>query len=408
MKIFQPIEIAVAWLMVQFHNLFTFIGLDHDSGWTWALSIVGLTVVIRALLIPLFVKQIRSQRGMQMVQPEMKKIQQKYKGRSDSASRQAMAEEQMALYKRTGTNPFSSCLPLLLQMPIFFSLFRVLNALPDIAAGEKSMGVLDANLAESAQASTLFGAPLSATFMSSDETQVKIVTVILIILMSVATFMSSRQALTKNMSAEALDNPMARQQKMMMWILPGIFAVTGVNFPIGVLIYWLTSNVWAMGQQFFIIRNMPAPGTAAAKAHEERLRRKGKWKEPEPKETPAAQQQTGQRQQPKRKSRQQRSGAKPIAGPKGTSPSRPAGGGSNKPKGTAPSGAKGGSKGANSGGAQTSNSGGPNGAGKGNKSGTGGSKNSKANEAAGASGGKKIPGPKGAPKNRGNNKGRNK
>src|SRR5690625_7881891 len=138
MKIFQPIEVAVAGLRVQVHDLFTFVGLDHASGWTWALSIVGLTVVIRALLIPLFVKQSRSQRGLQMVQPEMKKIQQKYKGRSDSASRQAMAEEQMALYKRTGTNPSSSCLPLLLQMTILFSLFRVLNALPDIAAGEKS------------------------------------------------------------------------------------------------------------------------------------------------------------------------------------------------------------------------------------------------------------------------------
>src|SRR5690625_4037439 len=271
--------------MYQYHIVLTFIGLYHDSGWTWALSIVGLTVVIRALLIPLFVKLIRSQRGMQMIQPEMKKIQNKYKGRSDSASRQAMAQEQMELYKRTGTNPLSSCLPLLLQMPIFFSLFRVLNALPAIASGEKTMGALDAKLAESAQQSSLFGAPLSSSFMSSDDMQVKVVTVILIILMSVATFMSSRQALMKNMSAEALDNPMAKQQKMMMWVLPGIFAVTGVNFPIGVLIYWLTSNVWAMGQQFFIIRNMPAPGTDAYKAYEERMRRKGKWVEPK-KETP--------------------------------------------------------------------------------------------------------------------------
>src|SRR5690625_1807013 len=150
MKILQPSEMAVAWLMVQFHKLFTFVGLDHDSGWTWALSIVGLTVVIRALLIPLFVKQIRAQRGMQMIQPEMKKIQAKYKGRSDSASRQAMAEEQMEIYKRTGTNPFSSCLPLLLQMPIFFSLFRVLRALPDIAAGETAMGGSDSGVAADA------------------------------------------------------------------------------------------------------------------------------------------------------------------------------------------------------------------------------------------------------------------
>ena len=354
MKILQPIEMAVAWLMVQFHKLWTFVGLDHDSGWTWALSIVGLTVVIRALLIPLFVKQIRAQRGMQMIQPEMKKIQQKYKGRSDSASRQAMAQEQMELYKRTGTNPFSSCLPLLLQMPIFFSLFRVLNALPDIASGKRTMGALNADLAASAQQSSIFGAPLSSSFMSTDVTQVKIVTVILIILMSVATFMSSRQALMKNMSAEALDNPMAKQQKMMMWILPGIFAVTGVNFPIGVLIYWLTSNVWAMCQQFFIIRNMPAPGTEAAKAYEERMRRKGKWKEPE-KPTPATttEPRTGQRQQPKRKSRQQRGGT--IPGPKGTAPNKPS-------------------------------------------DGDGGGKSGGSNP------GRKIPGPKGAPKKPGDNK----
>src|SRR5690625_7575301 len=109
---------------------------------------------------------------------------------------------------------------------------------------------------------------------------------------------------------------------MMMFVLPGIFAVTGVNFPIGVLIYWLTSNAWAMCQQFFIIRNMPATGTEASKAYEQRMRRKGKWVEPK-KETPAATEQprTGPRQQPKPKSRQQRGGA-PIAGPKGTSPQK--------------------------------------------------------------------------------------
>src|SRR5690625_3221625 len=110
---------------------------------------------------------------------------------------------------------------------------------------------------------------------------------------------------------------------MMMWVLPGIFAVTGVNFPIGVFIYWLNSNVWAMCQQFFIIRNMPAPGTEAAKAYEERMKRKGKWVEPK-KETPAAsaEPRVGQRQQPKRKSRQQRGGGA-IAGPKGTTPNKP-------------------------------------------------------------------------------------
>jgi len=336
MKIFEPIQSAVAWVMVQFHHLLTALGLDPDSGTTWALSIVGLVLVIRTLLIPLFVKQIRAQRGMQIIQPEMKKIQAKYKGKTDSASRQAMAQEQMALYKKSGTNPFSSCLPLLLQMPIFFSLFRVLNGLSDIASGEKELAGMSPELAQSAEASSIFGAPLSASFMGSDDGTVKLVTVILIILMSAATYMSSRQALMKNMSQESLDNPMAKQQKIMMYALPGIFAVTGVNFPIGVLIYWLTTNVWSMGQQFFIIRNMPAPGTEAAKALEERKRKKGKLVEPEQPEEPVAPPKTGQRQQPVRKDRQKKGGQpKKVAGPSGTAPS-----GAKKPQGSAGGGNK--------------------------------------------------------------------
>src|SRR5215468_11201704 len=125
----HPLELAVAWIMVAFHSLFTTLGAPPASGWTWALSIVGLVIVIRILLIPLFVKQIKASRGLQLIQPEMKKIQQKYKGKTDQASRQAMTQETMALYKRTGTNPFASCLPILLQSPVFFALFRVLNGI---------------------------------------------------------------------------------------------------------------------------------------------------------------------------------------------------------------------------------------------------------------------------------------
>src|SRR5664280_2383822 len=119
-SVLAPLEWVVAWLMVGFHTIFAAIGLPPEAGFTWALSIVGLVIVIRVLLIPLFVKQIHASRGMQ-------KIQKKYKGKTDPESRQAMTQETMALYKRTGTNPFSSCLPILLQSPIFFALFRVLN-----------------------------------------------------------------------------------------------------------------------------------------------------------------------------------------------------------------------------------------------------------------------------------------
>ena len=131
----KPIMVVVAWIMVQFHALFSAIGLDPEGGAAWALSIVGLVIVIRILLIPLFFRQIKASRGMQLLAPEMQAIQKKYKGKTDPASREAMSRETMALYREHGTNPFASCLPILLQSPIFFALFRVLIELPRIADG---------------------------------------------------------------------------------------------------------------------------------------------------------------------------------------------------------------------------------------------------------------------------------
>ncbi|KNX38759.1 membrane protein insertase YidC [Luteipulveratus halotolerans] len=272
-----PLEWFVATIMVGFHKAFTFIGLPSENGWTWALSIVGLVIVLRILLIPLFVKQIKSSRRLQLIQPEMQKIQAKYKGKKDQESRQKMTEETMELYKRTGTNPFGSCLPILLQSPFFFALFRVLHGLPQMADGRKEpLGPLTQELARQAENSTLFGAQLSSTFLNSDGAAAKIVTMVLIVLMSLTTFTTQRQLMTKNMPAAALDNPMAKQQKYIMYLMPLIFFITGPNFPIGVLIYWLVTNLWSMGQQFYVIRRMPAPGSAAEKALEERNRAKGR------------------------------------------------------------------------------------------------------------------------------------
>src|SRR3954447_14161095 len=163
--VLRPLELCVAWIMVAFHTLLTGIGLPAANGWTWALSIVGLVIVIRILLIPLFVKQIKAMRGIQLLQPELKKIQDKYKGRSDSESRQKLTQETMALYKENGTSPFASCLPILLQSPIFFALFRVLNGINGIAQGHNDpIGPLDRALAAQADFATLLGAPLSDTF----------------------------------------------------------------------------------------------------------------------------------------------------------------------------------------------------------------------------------------------------
>jgi YidC/Oxa1 family membrane protein insertase len=260
---------AVSWILVGWHQLLSLV-LDPDGGWAWTLSIVGLVVVIRILLIPLFVRQIRAQRNMQMIQPQLKEIQAKYAG-----DRERQSQEMMALYKETGTNPLSSCMPILLQAPIFFALFNVLRNI----AQENPVGVFAweqyADLLASAHDAEIFGVPLYSTFVHADETPdptaTRALAVVLIILMSATSFLTQRQLLLKN---TASDNPIAQQMKIMMYIFPVMFAIGGLNFPIGVLIYWFTTNVWTMGQQFWVIRNNPQPGTPAAEAAAERKARK--------------------------------------------------------------------------------------------------------------------------------------
>src|SRR5699024_5874201 len=308
-----PLKVAVAWIMVNAHNALTALGMDSANGWTWFLSIVALVVVIRILLIPLFVRQIKASRGMQVVQPEIQKLQKKYKGKTDPASRQAMQQEMMAIYKDNGTSPFASCLPLIAQMPIFFSLFRVLNALKPISEGNADpIGPLDQLTALQAESSEIFGASLSSTFLGSDNIEVKIVTAVLVVLMCATMLFQQKHLTQKNMPASALDNPMARQQKLLMYILPLVFAVSGVSFPIGVLLYWTTSNLWSMGQQFWVIHNSPTPGSPAAIALEERrARRAARRGKPVleddaanlPEEEEPVRKVGGQRQQPKRKDR---------------------------------------------------------------------------------------------------------
>ena len=319
-----PLKVAVAWVMVTIHKALVLIGFPDGPGIAWVLSIIGLTIVVRLLIMPLFVKQIRASRGMQLLQPELQALQAKYKGKKDPESRQRMNEEMMALYRKHGTNPMASCLPILVQMPIFFALFRVLASLGAVAGGtygRPSIGPLTQQLAEQVQASSVFGASLSSSFLhSGDNTQVKIVTVAMIIIMSVTQWYTMAQLSMKNMPTESLnsDNPMIRSQRMMLYVMPVIFAVSGVNFQIGVLVYWVVSNLWTMGQQFFTIRNMPAPGSEAEKKYRARINakraRKGlpSLEEEERAEAIAkaeAEGRTGgQRVQPVRKNRQKKSG----------------------------------------------------------------------------------------------------
>ena len=318
--IMTPLYYAISAIMLAWHKLFSVIGLDPAGGASWALSIIGLTLVIRMLLIPLFVKQIKASRNMQLIQPKVKELQKKY-----GHDRQKLAEETMKLYKDAGTNPFASCLPILLQMPIFFALFRLLD---QAAKKGKAHGFLTTELAEDFGASRLWGhIPLSDSFWQAGvwragggDASVMIMALILVLAMTATTFTTQRQLMSKNMPADALTGPYAQQQKILLYVLPVAFGLGGVAFPIGVLLYWTTSNLWTMGQQFYVIRNNPAPGTPAFKAKEERDRAKAAKRggvavetaapepEPEQERRPAV------RQQPKKQTRAQRRQGAPKSG----------------------------------------------------------------------------------------------
>jgi YidC/Oxa1 family membrane protein insertase len=298
-----PIKWLIELILVSFHTFFSSIGLSFDSGGAWVLAIVGLVLVVRAALIPVFVRQIKSQRNMMMVQPELAKLQKKYKGKTDRESRERFAKEQMALYKATGSNPLSSCLPLILQMPIFISLFYVLNGAQRNEAG---VGVLNADLAQSFSQAKLFGATLSDTFFGSDDINVKVIAAIMIVLMSSSQFITQKQIMAKNQNPDTQNSQFMRTQKIMLYTLPAVFLFSGLTFPLGVMTYWLVSNFWTMGQQFIVIRNMPTPGSPAYKARQERLVRRGKL--PKVETTPAIEEETPepearQRNQPVSKNR---------------------------------------------------------------------------------------------------------
>ena len=309
-----PLKVAVAWVMVTIHKALILVGFPDGPGIAWVLSIIGLTIVVRLLIMPLFVKQIRASRGMQLLQPEMQALQAKYKGKKDQLSRQAMAQEQMEMYRKHGTNPFASCLPILAQMPIFFGLYQVLMGVPTAAQSNESVLMLPADLVHQFNDSQIFGAQLFATMLhpgAGDTTATVVQAVIMIVLMSATQFYIQKQLSVKNMSEAALNSPMFRQQQMIMYIFPIIFAVSGINFPLGVMYYWTVSNLWSLGQQWWVIRNNPTPGSQAERELNARRAAKGlppigKTREQHEKDLQEARERAaaGQRQQPVSKKRQ--------------------------------------------------------------------------------------------------------
>ena len=303
MGILDPLYWIVSGVMVSIHKALSPV-FGGASGVTWTLSIMGLVVLIRIILIPLFVKQIKSQRALTALAPEMKKIQQKYKD-----DRQKQSEELMKLYKTHKTNPMASCFPILAQAPIFFALFTVLNGIGKNPP--QARGVLTSEIAAQMAKAEFFGAPISQTFLGSSDGTVKIVTVFLIFLMSLTTFTTQRQLMVKGMpKLDSSNNMMLQQQKIMLYLFPVIFAVSGVNFPIGVLIYWSTTNFWTWGQQFYVIKRNPTPGSPAwEELQAKKAKKSGQEPEGESNGGGVATEEPkpmGQREQPKKKKKKRR------------------------------------------------------------------------------------------------------
>src|SRR5579862_5768941 len=214
--------------MAHIHNVLAPI-FGTNSGASWALSIILLTLAMRLLLFPLFVKQIKNQRAMQAVQPKMKELQAKYKN-----DKEKLNQEMMALWKEAGANPFSGCLPLLLQIPIFISLFHVLRQLkpqphcpdPTALACYKAFPGFTQEMVASAAQAKIFGVPISASFTSSaaylhdlggNQTSTRILCLVLTVLMGASTFITQRQLMARNGPAEG---SMAQQQKIMLYLFP--------------------------------------------------------------------------------------------------------------------------------------------------------------------------------------------
>ena len=261
MSVFDLLAAPVAQVLKGIHAGLSTVFVP-SSGPAWGLSIVLLTIAVRLLLFPLFVKQIKSQRRMQELSPKIKELQAKHKG-----DRETLNKELMTLYKNHGANPISGCLPLVLQLPIFFSLFRVMNEFKPKGVDNRFVGKygLSSDLISQGAHAKVFGAPISAAFNSpvallreldGNATTVKIVAALMIITMGATTFLTQKQMMARN-AGGPVDKQQAQVQKVMLYVLPFSFAIFGFNFPVGVLLYWLTTNVWSMGQQAYVIKRMP-------------------------------------------------------------------------------------------------------------------------------------------------------
>jgi YidC/Oxa1 family membrane protein insertase len=250
----DPLFEAVAWVIIQIHAGLSLI-FPADSGWAWGLSILLLTVLMRIAIFPLFVKQIHASRKMQELNPQVQALRKKYK-----KDKQRLNQEMMKLYQEAGANPLSGCLPLLVQFPIFISLYNVLRAISTTKPGESKYGI-SAHLIESAQHAHIFSAAIPTTFVQSfgdKHVGAMIVTGLAVLISSTTTFFTMKTSVGRSMQTMTADNPMMQSQRFLVYLSP-LFGLFGLTLPLGVLIYWVTTNSWTLAQSHYVYKKYPTP-----------------------------------------------------------------------------------------------------------------------------------------------------
>ncbi|MEV6305233.1 membrane protein insertase YidC [Actinoplanes sp. NPDC051861] len=224
------------------------------TSWSWVLGIVFLVLTVRMALFPLVTRQIKSQRAIQRLQPRMKELREKHRGDPET-----MQAELVKLYQTEKVSPFAAFLPMLVQMPILIGLLHVLRHLRPEITSESSRTLYGWTLTQfdSAVHAELFGAPIVAGFNSTADLTVKLVAGVLIVVMAATTYLTNRQMIRR--TGPAQDQQGRLVQRLMLYGFPLSLLISGVFFPIGVVLYWLVQNVFAIGQQAWILRKYPPP-----------------------------------------------------------------------------------------------------------------------------------------------------
>ncbi len=254
MSILNPINDLVALVIMHIYNVLGPV-FGATSGVTWALSIIILVVAMRLILLPLFIKQMHTQRAMTALTPRINEIRKKYKG-----DKEKLNAETMKLYQEAGVNPLMGCLPVLLQMPLFFALFSVLRAIAEPKPPLKYN--LTQSFINEVGKAHIFGVSVKDTFLHGTSIHVHVVVAAVVLVSMATTYLTVRQSMKRGMMPTGSDNPMGQSQKLMAYVMP-LFALTGLYWPFGLVLYWATTNLWTLGQQYVLLRKYPV-GAAAA------------------------------------------------------------------------------------------------------------------------------------------------